>query len=212
MYNSLIIVPYRDREDHLLTFLNYMHNGMHSHIPICIVEQSKDGKPFNRAKLLNIGYLENRPGINNIDYNTFIMHDVDMLPIGNVDYGPSPHYMSVTQLVKSYIQKIDYLGGVTKFTHKAFWRVGGYNNEYFHRAEDNEMMFNLKRLGIRVFNGDYNFKSLPHERKGLEFDPVLWVKAQQPRAFQNQLSICEYKVVDIALHGYDNVKHIVVDI
>lgn len=212
MSESLIIVPYRDREDHLLTFLNYMHNEMYSHMHICIVEQSEDGKPFNRAKLLNIGYLENRPGSSNINYDTFIMHDVDMLPVGNVDYGHSPHYMSVTQLIKSDIQKIDYLGGVTKFNHESFWRVGGYNNEYFHRAEDNEMMFNLKRLGVRVFNSNYNFKILPHERKGLEFDPALWAKAQKPRAFQNQLSICKYKVVDMALHKYGNVRHIVVEI
>lgn len=210
MSKALIIVPYRDRQKHLTHFLSHMHE-FYSHMHICIVEQS-NGKPFNRAKLLNIGYLQNRPGINKIDYSSFIFHDVDMLPIGDVDYGHSPHYMSVTQLIKSDIQKKDYLGGVTKFTHEAFVKVGGYNNDYFHRAEDNEMMFNLKRLGIRVINSNYDFKILPHERKGPEFDPALWEKAKKPRAIQNQLSICEYKVVDLAFHEQVNIKHVVVSI
>lgn len=202
MSKQIIIVPYRNREEHLTHFLRHMHK-FYDHLRICVVEQT-EGKSFNRAKLLNIGYLENRTG-----YDTYVFHDVDMLPIGNVDYGHSPYYMSVTQLAKSDIQKVGYLGGVTKFTQEAFYTVGGYNNEYYHRAEDNEMMFNLKRLGIRVFNSSYNFKTLPHERKGPEFDPVLWQKAQLKRTVQNQLGICQYEVIQTK--EIDNVRHIIVN-
>lgn len=199
--SSIIIVPYRNRPAHLAQFLSHMAK-YYAHLPICIVEQA-EGRPFNRAKLLNVGYLENRTC-----YDTYIMHDVDMLPSVNVDYGTSAFYMSVEQLADSAIQMYDYLGGVTKFTQEAFWRAGGYNNEYYHRAEDNEMMFNLKRLGIKVIEKPQQFKCLPHQRKGPEFDPALWRKAQQKREVQNQLECCEYKVANIQQFG--TIKHITV--
>src|SRR6478735_551504 len=108
--SSLIICPYRNRSSHLAQFLSHMTKYF-SHIPICIVEQYKH-KPFNRAKLLNIGYMENRENI----YRSYVMHDVDMLPSMGVDYGRSPFYMAVTQKIKSEIQPTDYLGGVTIFS------------------------------------------------------------------------------------------------
>lgn len=42
---------------------------------IFIVEQSLDGRKFNRGKLLNAGFDMARN-----DYDTFIFHDVDLLP------------------------------------------------------------------------------------------------------------------------------------
>lgn len=203
MSNSIIIVPYRNRTAHLAQFLSHM--AIHySQLHICVVEQ-EEGKQFNRAKLLNVGYLENRTG-----FDTYVMHDVDMLPGINVDYYNSPFYMTVEQLVTSEIQKIDYLGGVTKFKQEAFYRSGGYHNEYFHRAEDNEMRFNLRRLGINVIEKPQPFTMLNHERKGPEFDPVLWKKAQKKRIVQNQLSVCEYKIIDAKT--FDNVRHIICEI
>jgi len=197
----IIIVPYRDREEHLCKFLIRMERGVHSTIPICIVEQAH-GRAFNRGKLLNIGYLEN-PG-----YTHYIFHDVDMLPYGIVNYMIKPT-IPVIQLVRSDIQVMGYLGGVTRFSSFTFKKAGGYNNDYYHRAEDNEMAFNLKRLGISVINKFTKFEPLPHERKGPEFDPALWQKAQLRRKFQNQLQICEYKLINTKEIG--NVKHIVVD-
>lgn len=199
MKNSVIIVPYRDREQHLLAFINHMHNGAYKDIPICIVEQDEH-LPFNRAKLLNIGFLENQ------EFDRFIFHDVDMLPI-NVNYDAG-NTTQVTQLASSSIQLVDYLGGVTKFTKTAFLKSGGYNNEYFHRAEDNEMRFNLKRLHMTVETRPGLFKVLSHARKGPEFDPALWHKAQQKRIVQNNLKTCIYSMVDTKQHG--NVKHITV--
>lgn len=201
--NSIIIVPYRNRAAHLAQFLSHM-TIYYPQLPICIVEQYEH-KPFNRAKLLNVGYLENRT-----IFDTYIMHDVDMLPGVNVDYSNSPFYMTVEQLATSEIQKVDYLGGVTKFKQEAFYRSGGYHNDYYHRAEDNEMMFNLKRLGIKVIEKPKMFTMLEHTRKGPEFNPALWKKAQNKREIQNQLATCLYNVANIKQFG--NVKHITVAI
>lgn len=199
--NHIIIVPYRNRAAHMSQFLSHMQIN-YPELHICIVEQYQH-KPFNRAKLLNIGFLEN------IEYDYFIFHDVDMLPI-NANYAAGPHLLlGIVQLAGSSIQAVDYLGGVTRFNKESFMRSGGYNNEYYHRAEDNEMMFNIKRLGLQVISKPQQFKTLPHKRTGPEFDPALWQKAQQKRVAQNQLTpqTCLYSIEHVAIFG--NVKHIV---
>jgi hypothetical protein len=192
-----IIVPYRDRPDHLAQFIPHMREYL-PEAGIVVVEQAP-GKPFNRARLLNIGYLLSRPMY-------FCMHDVDMLPV-KVDYSPR---IGATQLAKSDIQKVGYMGGVTMFDAATFEFLGGYHNDYFHRAEDNCLWFNLQRLNIKVLNRFGLFKELPHKRSGPEFIPELWKKAQQPREIQDQLSVCEYEVVD--RQEFDTHTHIVVEI
>lgn len=67
-----IIVPYRDREDHLKEFIPHMNKYLPD-AKIVIVEQA-DEKPFNRGKLLNVGFLET-------DFFYYCFHDVDHLPV-----------------------------------------------------------------------------------------------------------------------------------
>lgn len=179
-----IIVPYRDRPGHLEAFIDHMHQF--SHIRIAVIEQGP-GKPFNRGRLLNIGALE-FPDV------YYIMHDVDMLLNPDEWYDSSPH-AEVIQMASSKIQLRDYLGGVTMFTHPVFHKAGGYHNDYFHRAEDNEMRFNLQRLRIPVLEEHKKFTTLPHPRNDKqEFIASLWQKAQQKRSEQNQLAHCEYQI------------------
>lgn len=201
MNTSIIVVPYRNREEHLSLFMAHMQKRYNS-MPICVVEQ-EDGKAFNRAKLLNIGYLQNYK-----QYHNFIFHDVDMLPI-SVNY-TIKYNVPIVQLASSKVQIFDYLGGVTRFSRNTFEKCGGYNNEYYHRAEDNEMMFNIKRLGMNVIRKPGTYVNLEHERKGPEFDPALWEKAQRPREIQNQLRCCQYKISNVTQIG--NVTHIIVSI
>lgn len=196
--SSVIIVPYRNRAAHLAQFLSHMAIN-YPQFHICVVEQYEH-KPFNRGKLLNIGFLQNQ------GYRHYIFHDVDMLPV-NALY-ETKYNTTVLQLARSQIQLFGYLGGVTRFGCRTFAECGGYHNEYYHRAEDNEMRFNLKHLCITVIEKPQTFTMLDHERKGLEFDPALWYKAQLKRTVQNQLACCLYDVVDAK--QFDNVKHITV--
>lgn len=177
-----IIVPYRDREEHLKQFIPHMNKYLPG-VKIVIVEQA-DFQPFNRGKLLNVGFLESH----NRDY--FVFHDIDLLPI-DCNYEGR---MAVTQLASSSIQKDNYLGGATMFDKKIFLTIGGYHNDFWHRAEDNEMMFNLKRLKIPVVNRFGTFKQLRHPRTGPEFIPELWAKAQLPRNI-NMLETCKYELI-----------------
>jgi predicted glycosyltransferase involved in capsule biosynthesis len=182
MRSYKIIIPYRDRPQHIQAWSNFPKQNN-----ILFVEQSDDGKPFNRGKLLNVGALETTS-----EYLIFC--DVDMIPQGL----PKNFRKGVTQLATSEIQTRDYLGGCTMFDRDTFIRAGGYRNDYFHRAEDNEMMFNLKRLKIPVFNEPIPFITQDHARPSTEFDARLWERAKLPRKGTSVMPLlyCEYKVLN----------------
>ena len=58
---TLILVPYRDREQHLDIFIKKLAPLLKKHIiniKIVIIEQSQDNKKFNRGKILNVGFAE----------------------------------------------------------------------------------------------------------------------------------------------------------
>ena len=76
-----IVVPYRARETQLEIFLSYMHNFLQKqkiNYTITVVEQLSESK-FNRAKLLNVGFLH---VVNQFpECPCFVFHDVDLIPL-----------------------------------------------------------------------------------------------------------------------------------
>lgn len=178
------IIPYRDRISHLNRFLPH-HRKLFPNAEFYVIEQ-EPGRPFNRGKLLNVGFLEAQ----HCDY--FAFQDVDMLCM-KADYSPPA---SIRQLASSNIQRVNYFGGVTLFTKEAFLKADGYSNEFFSRAEDNEAFKNVTEKGIAIEYKPGIFATLPHKRTSLEFDPVLWERAQQPR-INDGLAYTDYKVKEV---------------
>jgi hypothetical protein len=71
------VIPYRDREIHLRYFLMYMHKTLQRQeldYQIFVVNQVDDNS-FNRAKLLNVGFVE---AMKMYDWQCFVFHDVDL--------------------------------------------------------------------------------------------------------------------------------------
>lgn len=177
-----VVVPYRDRPEQLNRFIPAAIDAYQPRQ--LIISEQADDKPFNRGRLLNIGMLQSVCSI-------FVFHDVDMYPnfiFSKINW-QRYHNHGVVQLASSSIQVQNYLGGVTLYDKSIFLRSGGYHNDYYSRAEDNEMWFNLKRLRIPVNNLFLPFIIAPHARPAVEFDAELYKKAQIPRAFQNQLAL-----------------------
>lgn len=74
--NVAIIIPYRDRAKNLELFLRYMHEflrGKKINYGIYLVEPVGD-LLFNRALLINIGFIESLK--DNFNWNCFIFHDI----------------------------------------------------------------------------------------------------------------------------------------
>lgn len=134
-----IVVPYRNRKEHMGLFVPYMEKFLTEagiEFQITLAEQ-EDGKPFNRAKLLNVGFDIDK---DSADY--FCFHDVDMIPI-EADYSwvNEPTHMATECSQFGYaLPYIGYFGGVTLFNKKDFIDVNGYSNDYWGwGAEDDDM-------------------------------------------------------------------------
>ena len=81
-----IIVPYRNREEHLKVFLKKMSQYLSArkiNYEIIIVHQD-DAKLFNRGMLLNIGFKI----AEELNCEYVVFHDIDMIPL-IVDYSYS---------------------------------------------------------------------------------------------------------------------------
>ena len=182
MEKLAIVVPFRNREEHLSQFVPHMEKFLKDeNIPfeILIIEQG-DKKEFNRAKLLNIGYAEFP------DFDYYAFHDVDMLPIDS-DYsyvkGPT-HLASKAEQFDFKLPYDGYFGGVTLFDKGSFLKINGYSNEYWGwGAEDDDVLLRCSIMGIGTFRKDCKYRSLSHERK---IDSVpYWTNVNRLRSFQS---------------------------
>jgi len=131
---TIILVPYRDdgnqnRADQLEKFLEHYKN-----IPILVIEQSNDGKKFNRGALLNIGYdycLEKLPSI-----TTFVLHDVDIVMTQDVihkyytDDGRGVMHLGNLVSPSKYDGEF-FLGRVLRVSKEAFKTMNGFPNTFY---------------------------------------------------------------------------------
>ena len=130
-----IIVPYRNRDLHLRLFLNHMHTFLAPQLieySFYIVEQSADVADFNRAALLNIG---SREALKDTDWNCFIFHDVDLVPLDDRNFYHCPmwpRHMSIE--VNTLDDKLPYkeiFGGVSAVTRQHFELLNGFSYKFW---------------------------------------------------------------------------------
>ena len=153
-----VIVPYRQRPSHLRKFQFEIQQYLKDYDYELIIVEQADDLPFNRGKLLNIGF---KTAIRKqCDYVVF--HDVDMLP-KDVDYSYSevPLHLA-TNFVNSKRELFKtYFGGVTMFPVELFKRINGYSNEYWGWGfEDDDLL--LRCTEQNVFT-DFEIYEVPQQ-------------------------------------------------
>lgn len=127
-----IIVPFRDREDHLRLFLHNlipMLKRQQIEFNVFVIEQggSSKNEAFNRAMLFNVGFVEANKRYPN--WECFIFHDVDLIPENDYnlyDCPVQPRHMSVAVDKMKY--KLPYktiFGGISALTKEHFTKVNG---------------------------------------------------------------------------------------
>ena len=166
MKDVCIIVPFRNREEHLKEFAPYMFNFLTNEdisFDILIVEQFDD-KPFNRGRLLNIGFNEKKN-----EYTNFIFHDVDMLPVENKAWYKvvevPTHYAAIVEQFGWNLAYPKYVGGVTAFTKEPFVKINGFCNEYAGwGAEDDDLMNRCEFNKVTMNRRNNMYCSLSHDR------------------------------------------------
>ena len=144
-----IIVPYRDRQEHLDVFVPHIHEFLKDKgidYTIFIAEQT-DNRPFNYGKLCNVVTKEVGK-----EYTYFAFHDIDMLPMNDeCDYGypESPTHLATN--VEAHDNKLpypQYFGGVVLISREDFENANGYSNEYWgYGFHDLDLLYRLERSG-----------------------------------------------------------------
>ena len=142
-----IIVPYRDRQEHLDVFVPHMHEFLKDKgidYTIFIAEQT-DNRPFNYGKLCNVVTKEIGKS-----YTYFAFHDIDMLPMNDeCDYGYPDSPTHLANKVEAHDNKLpypQYFGGVVLINREDFARANGYSNEYWgYGFEDLDLLYRLQK-------------------------------------------------------------------
>jgi len=157
VHKVLLIIPFRDttknkeRTRQLNHFINhYMNNQPKNNIlnlnaSILIIEQSNDGKPFNRGALLNIGFELGK--LSNPDI--YIFHDVDLLSspkIYPLYYTYPEHPIHIGALWKSKYNFYTFFGGINSFNKEDFETINGFPNTFYGWGGEDDAIFN--RLAI----------------------------------------------------------------
>lgn len=201
-----IVVPYRNRKEHLDTFLPHLELYLKD-IPhhIFVIEQA-DAKPFNRGKLLNVGFHLAKE---NCTYVCF--HDVDMLPL-KADYSLPDRPTHLATAVEQFgfdMPYPTYFGGVTLFSISDFEKVNGFANHYWGwGAEDDDLQLRCKIAGLTTQNRKGFFSSLSHQKVS-EKDPLVLANQEKLEEFmfgptaipEEGLGTLEYKLLESETKG-----------
>jgi N-terminal region of glycosyl transferase group 7/N-terminal domain of galactosyltransferase len=172
-----IIVPYRDRYEHLRSFLPHItayfqRDKLDRQIryKIYVIEQYGIA-PFNRGMLANSGFVLARE-----ENDYFCIHDVDYLPIwADYSWGSAPARLIWHGLVLKENWN-NFFGAVVLFDKQAFEAVNGFPNCYWGWGpEDLELGQRFKLSGLDFDRRDGTFMPLPHKHAGFSA-PGVWTE------------------------------------
>ncbi|KAI1286017.1 Beta-1,4-galactosyltransferase 7 [Halotydeus destructor] len=147
-----VIVPHRNRLQQLIQFVPHIHKFLQSQTidhEIFIINQA-DNLRFNRASLINIGFL-----ISKRECDYIAMHDVDLLPLNNdLKYSypgdGTPFHVSSPDLHPKYHYKT-FVGGILLLTVNDFELVNGMSNKYWGWGlEDDEFYARMTQSNLNI--------------------------------------------------------------
>ncbi|XP_045396174.1 beta-1,4-galactosyltransferase 4 isoform X2 [Lemur catta] len=149
-----ILIPHRNREKHLMYLLEHLHPFLQRQqleYGIYIIHQA-GSKKFNRAKLLNVGYLE---ALKEENWDCFIFHDVDLVPENDFNLykcEDQPRHLVVGRNSTGYrLRYSGYFGGVTALSREQFFKVNGFSNNYWGwGGEDDDLRLRVELLRMKI--------------------------------------------------------------
>ena len=222
-----IIVPYRNnkfqsRDKQLALFIEYYHSFL-PNLNIYVIEQSDDGKKFNRGELLNIGFKIAQKELIDI----YVFHDVDLVSpseIKKVYTYKSDIPIHIASLWKEKYVFSDFMGGIISFNEKTYKQVNGYPNRFFGWGGEDDAIYNrmvLNNVPIGKITIDINesisIKEMNHQNtseieeltnKNKKYNILNDLKNWK----NDGLNTLKYKILDEMEVGYKNVKKYTVEI
>ncbi|XP_066270171.1 beta-1,4-galactosyltransferase 2-like [Branchiostoma lanceolatum] len=167
-----IVIPFRDREEHLQQLLSHLHPILQRQqldYGVYVVEQYGNGT-FNKAMLMNIAYVF---ALTEDDFRCFIFHDVDLLSEDDRNLytcADQPKHLSVSvDTLKYRLPYADIFGGVVALSADQFRRVNGFSNLYWGwGSEDDDMSRRVRISGWKIVRPPAHiarFRMIPHKKR-----------------------------------------------
>ncbi|BFZ24702.1 hypothetical protein BsWGS_27741 [Bradybaena similaris] len=149
-----VIIPYRNREKHLQILLRNLHpilSRQQLDYGIFVIDQAPPEK-FNRAMLMNIGYVE---AMKRYDYQCAVFHDVDLVPENDRNIYSCPemprHMSAAIDKFKYSLPYSNIYGGVSAISRQHFEKVNGFSNMFFGwGGEDDDMSKRIRAAGLQI--------------------------------------------------------------
>jgi len=216
-----IIIPYRDRLEHLTELLPQLSQRLNSYPSIqhkIVVVEQKENELFNRGQLKNIGTIY----CDDCDY--FCFHDVDMIPDKSwYDYSYNIGATLLATKVKQFTYTMpyrEYFGGVILIDKRDFKKINGYSNVYwFWGAEDDDFRYRCQLNNVNIsLRNKCRFDSFEHPRdkSSLSLNKEIFKKFRlTPELFDlNGLNSLDYTVIDDIEDQIEEIsfKHITVSL
>ncbi|KRZ68283.1 Beta-1,4-N-acetylgalactosaminyltransferase bre-4 [Trichinella papuae] len=205
-----IIIPYRDRDQHLRTLLLNLHSFLirqQLYYKIFIIEQVKK-QTFNRGKLMNVGFME---AMRLHNWTCLVFHDVDLLPENDLNsYSclDTPRHLSVA--VDKFNYRLPYasiFGGVTALTAQQFRRINGFSNDYWGWGGEDDDFYIRVNLGKYIIHRHSEqigrYKMIKHNSESLnEANPCRHALLRQTsrRWRMDGLNSIKYTVLNTTEH------------
>ncbi|XP_046671772.1 beta-1,4-N-acetylgalactosaminyltransferase bre-4-like [Homalodisca vitripennis] len=205
-HHVAIVICYRDRESQLNTFLAHMHPFLQFQqlsYQIFIIEQTHQ-RPFNRAKLFNVGFKEAELVS---PFHCYIFQDVDLLPINihNI-YGCTklPRHLSANIDVFEYKVPYDWIfGGAISILKNQFVSVNGFSNKFYGwGGEDDDFYNRVTHNGTTIcrFEPEVSkYIMLPHKKEVPNEDRYYYLTTGGRRFDSDGLNSLKYIVKKIEL-------------
>ncbi|XP_048469897.1 beta-1,4-galactosyltransferase 2-like [Rhincodon typus] len=173
---------------------------------------------FNRAKLLNIGFVE---ASKEKDYDCFIFSDVDIVPENDRNLyrcSQNPRHLACAMDKFGYkLPYTGYFGGVVAFTKEQYLKINGFSNNYWGwGTEDDDTYKRVTLSGMSVDRPDRNVgrtKMIRHQRdKGNEVNEKNYVIYNRMKYTRNQDGYISLKYSLIKIEKNQLFTKITVDI
>lgn len=206
LFSTAIIVVYRQRERQLDAFLIYIHNYLRRqrlHYRIFVVEQF-DARPFNRAKLFNIGFVfAKREG-----FPCAVLHDVDLMPmrLGQL-YACTKQPRHMCASLDEFRFNLPYrelFGGAIAIRTEQFAHVNGMSNMFQGwGGEDDDLSARLraKKMEIWRFPGPYSqYAMLPHRKEPKSAERLMYLRTGPQRFSTDGLNSLRFHVKERQNH------------
>lgn len=214
-----IVIPYRDREEHLVTLLNTLHpllQRQQIQYRVYVVEQFGNDT-FNKGVLMNAGVRES---LRDLDFGCFVFHDVDLIPEDDRNMYSCPHmprHMSVAVDKFNYTLPYSLLvGGVFSIRLDHFLAVNGYSNLYWGwGGEDDDMAYRIKYRKLEIIRppetiARYSMIKHEHRPESPSAIRTALLRMAKKRSSRDGLNTVKYRVV--WRHDSPSHTHLMIDI